>query len=70
MRLSVDYERCQGHAQCASVAPHLFEIGPDDRAHLLISPGADVPEDEMGAAEDAIAMCPEAAVRWESVADS
>lgn len=62
MRLRVDLGRCQGHGLCAQVAPKLFELGPDERARLLVPPGTEVPEDQVSLAEDAIAMCPEAAI--------
>lgn len=65
MKLSIDYARCQGHGQCESVAPALFQLGPDDRSHLRLGTDADVPDQQMSAADDAIAMCPEAAIAWQ-----
>lgn len=60
----VDYSKCQGHGQCAAVAPRVFELGDDDRAHLLLRPGTNVEAQDEGAVDDAIAMCPEAALSW------
>ncbi len=58
MKLVVDQERCRGHAQCVAVAPELFELR-GERSHVLVEePG---PEHD-AAIEDAILVCPEAAV--------
>jgi ferredoxin len=59
-RLVVDLTRCRGHGQCASVAPDVFELR-DERSYVLIDrPG---PE-HADVVEDAILMCPEAAIDW------
>jgi ferredoxin len=39
-------------------------LGDDDRAHLLVVDGQVAAIDEK-AVEDAIAMCPEAAISWQ-----
>lgn len=65
MKVLIDVARCQGHGQCAGVAPRVFEVGPDDRAHLLLAPGAGVPPEDEQAVDNAIAMCPEAALSWD-----
>lgn len=64
MRVIVDLGRCQGHGQCAAVAPAVFDVGDDSRAHLLVPNGA-VPTEHVQAVDDAIALCPEAALSWE-----
>jgi ferredoxin len=57
-RIVVDLARCKGHGQCAAVAPELFELR-DERSQVRVEhPG---PEHE-NALEDAILMCPEAAI--------
>lgn len=62
-RAHVDQSRCRGHGQCAAVAPQVFVVGEDDRAHLLV-PEGEVPAGLHQAVDDAIAMCPEAAISW------
>ena len=64
VRIRIDLDRCQGHGQCEGVAPGVFAVGEDSRAHLLVEHG-DVPADQVGAVDDAVAMCPEAALAWE-----
>jgi ferredoxin len=36
MRVRVDEALCEGNAMCAKVAPEVFVVGDDDRAHVLI----------------------------------
>lgn len=64
MRVDVDYLKCKGHGQCASVAPRVFQLGADDRSHVLLGPGASVAPEDEGRVTDAIVMCPEAAISW------
>jgi len=60
MRVSVDAERCQGHARCAAAAPNVFDL--DDDAHaIVITPHASA-DDEENVRMAALA-CPEQAVR-------
>lgn len=62
--MRIDAALCRGHGQCQAVAPEIFSVGEDDRAHLA-APGQDVAAADGQAVEDAIAMCPEAAISWE-----
>ncbi|ORA11972.1 ferredoxin [Mycobacterium arosiense] len=62
MKLSVDPTRCQGIGLCAASAPELFAIGGDGQSEVLRQPGAD----ELGAAEEAFANCPTAAVVFQA----
>jgi ferredoxin len=34
VRVVVDQLRCEGHALCEAVAPAVFEMGDDERAHV------------------------------------
>ena len=63
MKVRIDLNHCQGHGPCVTVAPGVFVVGVDSRAHLLVVDG-EVATDMVGAVEDAIAMCPEAALSW------
>ncbi len=35
MKVTIDPEKCCGYGECVVVAPDLFKIGDDNRAHLL-----------------------------------
>jgi ferredoxin len=55
----IDAATCRGHGQCELIAPDVFELGDDDRGHViadLVPPGSEE------AARDAVLMCPEGAV--------
>ncbi|MBF6136977.1 ferredoxin [Nocardia otitidiscaviarum] len=65
MKITVDYDRCEGHGLCAEQAPAVFSL--DDDAELTYRfEGADVPGDEVAAAQTAIVSCPVAALRASS----
>lgn len=61
MKLAVDSARCMGHGRCYSVAPDLLTFDDDgyvaSRGELI-----DVPDDQVDAARQAVANCPERAV--------
>ena len=59
LTVRVDRGKCRGHAQCVLAAPGVFELGDDDRARVLTEV---VPPEEAAAVEDAVLMCPEAAI--------
>ncbi len=62
MRVIVDYDRCEGNARCEAAAPEVFEVGDDDRAHVLVEqPG----EDLRAKVERAVRLCPRQAIRIE-----
>ncbi|MEO3787550.1 ferredoxin [Actinocorallia sp. B10E7] len=60
MRISVDPDRCQGHAQCLSAAPELF--GFDDEAEHALPLQEKVPAGQEPVARRAAAACPERAI--------
>jgi ferredoxin len=55
----IDAGKCRGHGQCALIAPEVFELGDDDRGHVIVDL---VPPEFADAARDAVLMCPEAAI--------
>lgn len=59
MKVRVDRGKCRGHAQCVLIAPRVFDLGDDDRARVLTEA---VPPEAEAAVEDAVLMCPEAAI--------
>ncbi len=59
MKLVVDYDLCEGNAECMKAAPEVFEVGDDDRAKLLVErPG----EDLRAKVEKAVRRCPRQAI--------
>jgi len=60
MKVSVDQDRCQGHARCWSICPEVFSL--DDEGHAYV-PVPDVPVDLEAKAEEAVDNCPERAIR-------
>lgn len=63
MRVVIDPERCQGHLRCFSTAPTMFDVDEQGNG-VVVRAVLDGPED-IGLAEDAVAGCPEGAIRIE-----
>ena len=62
MRLTVDGPSCMGHGRCYLMAPDL--LTDDDEGYVTIRDATiDVPAEQVEAAEDAEATCPEQAIR-------
>ena len=55
----IDAGQCRGHGQCALIAPEVFELGDDDRGHVIVDV---VPPGCSAAVQDAVLMCPEGAI--------
>ena len=62
-KLTVDKNRCEGHAMCVQSAPDVFDIGDDDLAIWVEYP----PEGSEKSVRAAIAACPRQAI---SISDS
>jgi ferredoxin len=60
VKIALDADKCQGHARCYALAPHLFEIDEYGQSSV-VGDGVISPDDEEGAAL-AIANCPELAI--------
>ncbi|MDD5110591.1 MAG: ferredoxin [Patescibacteria group bacterium] len=58
----VDPEQCIGSATCASVCPEVFKLDLENKSSVL--PGVDYEQYEKKI-EEAIKLCPVAAIRWE-----
>lgn len=55
----IDSGKCRGHGQCELIAPEIFELGDDDRGHVI----SDLVRSECAdAVQDAVLMCPEGAI--------
>ena len=61
MKITVDANKCSGHGRCYTVAPDLLTY--DDEGYVTIRGQVlDVPDDQIGAAGEAVASCPEVAI--------
>lgn len=59
MKIVVDYDLCEGNAECMKAAPEVFVVGDDDRAKILIeNPG----EELRAKVEKAVRRCPRQAI--------
>ena len=59
MRVSVDADRCQGHARCWDICPEVFDL--DDEGHALVT-SSDVPTNLEDEVREAVRNCPERAI--------
>ena len=65
MKIVVDLNRCQGYAQCAFLAPAVFELHGEEA--LIYAPRA--PASERERVHRAVAACPVQAILVEDEAD-
>lgn len=61
MRITVDYDLCEGHGQCLMAAPDVFDLPDGSDQVVLLNP--DPPPDQHDAVIRAVAMCPAQALR-------
>jgi len=54
-RVTVDPLLCEGHALCEALAPDVFEMGDDDRAHVR---DVEITSDLLPRVRDAVRACP------------
>jgi ferredoxin len=59
MHVTVDADRCEGHARCWDICPEVFDL--DDEGHAVVIVDA-VPAHLEGKARDAVRNCPERAI--------
>lgn len=60
MRVSIDADKCHGHARCALIVPELFDT--DDLGNGVVLGDGVVPAELAARARQAIANCPERAI--------
>jgi ferredoxin len=63
MKVTVDPDRCQGHARCWDLCPEVFDL--DEQGHGLVLLG-EVPQEYEATARQAAANCPERAITVEA----
>lgn len=61
-RVEVDYDLCQGHAECQAEAPEWFTVGKGAEAKVRARRG-EIPADQMEAVKAAVKYCPTQALR-------
>lgn len=59
MKIVVDFDRCESNAVCMGIAPDLFEVRDDNFLYVL---DENPPEDRRAEVEEAVDMCPKAAI--------
>ena len=62
MHVEVDFDLCQGHAECQAEAPEWFTVGKGSEAKVRAKRGA-VPDDQLEAVKAAVKYCPTQALR-------
>ena len=59
MKIVIDWDLCQGHANCTGDAPEVFEVDADGKLHVLIEePGEGLRE----GVQNAVRYCPTGAI--------
>lgn len=59
MQVTVDPDRCQGHARCWEICPEVFDL--DEQGHGTVAV-REVPPEFQAKARDAARNCPERAI--------
>ena len=59
MKVTVDPDRCEGHARCWELCPEVFAL--DDGGHAVVT-DTDVPDELTAKAREAAENCPERAI--------
>jgi len=60
VKLHVDADMCQGHSRCCATYPNMFDIDDEGTAFVIVE---EVPPGWEDRAHNAIANCPERAIR-------
>ncbi|WP_433520290.1 ferredoxin [Nocardia pseudovaccinii] len=63
MRITADRTRCQGHAMCEALLPHIFQVDDSGTVSILTDP---IPTPDHADAQLAIDTCPVDALRAEA----
>jgi ferredoxin len=59
MRIVIDWDLCQGHANCMAEAPEVFRVDDEGMLTVLLE---EPPEALRAKVEDAISFCPTGAI--------
>jgi ferredoxin len=55
VRIVIDPDLCDGHALCESIAPTVFQMGDDEKAHVA---DVEITDDLLPAIREAVQLCP------------
>jgi ferredoxin len=61
MKIIVDTKLCEAHGDCVMAAPDIFDLDDDDNVVTLLQ--EEVGEDKRAEVEEAVRLCPVAAIR-------
>jgi ferredoxin len=59
MKVTVDQDKCQGHARCAILAATVFDVEDLGKSFVLVD---EVPADAESDVREAVFSCPEGAI--------
>jgi ferredoxin len=59
MRVSIDPDKCQGHARCALIASTVFDLDDAGKGMVLVD---EVPGEDEAEVREAALSCPEGAI--------
>ena len=59
MKVTVNYDLCEGHGRCEAAAPEVFELRDDERSYVLQE---HPPESLRQKVERAVRLCPRQAI--------
>ena len=62
MKITVDEEKCMGHARCFAVNEDLFPLDDEGYSSLRAEGPVDMPDTCEADVESAISLCPERAI--------
>jgi ferredoxin len=62
MKIVVDFDRCESNAVCMGIAPDIFEVREDNFLYIL---NENPPESKREEVDEAVLMCPKAAISIE-----
>ncbi|UVE96921.1 ferredoxin [Dietzia sp. B32] len=62
MRVEVDFDLCQAHAECQAEAPDWFTVPKGSEAKVRAKRGG-IPDDQLEAVKAAVKYCPTQALR-------
>lgn len=63
MKISVDYDLCEGHGECVVAAPEVFDM--DEAGEKVVLLQESPPEDQREQVVEAVKICPIAALQLE-----
>jgi ferredoxin len=59
MRVTIDQDKCQGHARCAILASTVFDVDDLGKGFVMVD---EVPADAESDVREAVFSCPESAI--------